>query len=209
MRRMRWIILSLVLGAACGGAGSPNVVGPPTVAWDDMTTPQRREFMAKVVVPTMKPIFQTFDATRFASFGCPTCHGDGAKQQTFKMPNPDIFVLPNDDSSAGFDALFETNPRWMRFMARRVAPAMTKLLDKPAYDSTHPTPTRSGAMAVTRTARHPQLRAADYLIESRPFWKRPACERSARARVSNHSAISVKPSSRAVFAKPGYIVVYS
>ena len=45
--------------------------------------------------------------------------------------------------------------------------------------------------------------------ESRPFWNRPACERSARARVSNHSAISSKPSSRAVFAKPGYICVYS
>ena len=44
---------------------------------------------------------------------------------------------------------------------------------------------------------------------SRPFWKRPACDFSARARVSNHSAISAKPSSRAVFAKPGYICEYS
>ena len=51
--------------------------------------------------------------------------------------------------------------------------------------------------------------AAQSLRPSRPFWKRPACERSARARVSNHSAISSKPSSRAVFAKPGYIWVYS
>src|SRR5690606_14363109 len=42
-----------------------------------------------------------------------------------------------------------------------------------------------------------------YSSPSRPFWKRPAWERSARARVSNHSAISSKPSSRAVLAKPG------
>ncbi len=39
--------------------------------------------------------------------------------------------------------------------------------------------------------------------------KRPACDFSARASVSNHSEISAKPSSRAVFAKPGYIWVYS
>ena len=38
------------------------------------------------------------------------------------------------------------------------------------------------------------------------FSKRPACDFSAFASVSNHSAISAKPSSRAVFAKPGYIV---
>ena len=44
---------------------------------------------------------------------------------------------------------------------------------------------------------------------SSPLVKRPACDFSARASVSNHSAISSKPSSRAVLAKPGYIWVYS
>ena len=44
---------------------------------------------------------------------------------------------------------------------------------------------------------------------SRPCWKRPAWLFSARASVSNHSAISSKPSSRAVLEKPGYIWVYS
>lgn len=46
-------------------------------------------------------------------------------------------------------------------------------------------------------------------MPSRPDWKRPAWLFSARANVSNQSAISAKPSSRAVFAKPGYISVYS
>ena len=41
------------------------------------------------------------------------------------------------------------------------------------------------------------------------FWKRPACDFSALASVSNQSAISAKPSSRAVFAMPGYMSVYS
>jgi hypothetical protein len=44
---------------------------------------------------------------------------------------------------------------------------------------------------------------------SSAFWKRPAWLFSAFASVSNHSAMSEKPSSRAVFAMPGYIVSYS
>src|SRR5690606_34495114 len=44
---------------------------------------------------------------------------------------------------------------------------------------------------------------------SSAFWKRLAWLRSALARVSNQSAISSKPSSRAVFAMPGYMSVYS
>ncbi len=43
----------------------------------------------------------------------------------------------------------------------------------------------------------------------RPSVKRPAWLFSARARVSSQSAMSSKPSSRAVRAKPGYISVYS
>ena len=44
---------------------------------------------------------------------------------------------------------------------------------------------------------------------SSAFWKRLAWERSALARVSNQSATSSKPSSRALFAMPGYMSVYS
>src|SRR5207253_2464495 len=44
---------------------------------------------------------------------------------------------------------------------------------------------------------------------SRAFWKRLAWLRSALASVSNQSAISPKPSSRACLAMPGYMSVYS
>jgi hypothetical protein len=44
---------------------------------------------------------------------------------------------------------------------------------------------------------------------SSAFWKRPACDFSAFANVSNHSAMSAKPSSRAAFAIDGYISLYS
>src|SRR5882757_5219349 len=49
-------------------------------------------------------------------------------------------------------------------------------------------------------------------VQSKPSsarWNRPACDFSALARVSNQSAISSKPSSRAVRAMPGYMSVYS
>ena len=51
--------------------------------------------------------------------------------------------------------------------------------------------------------------AAGQATDARPSVNRPAWLFSARARVSNHSAISSKPSSRAVLAKPGYISEYS
>src|ERR1700736_3353600 len=44
---------------------------------------------------------------------------------------------------------------------------------------------------------------------SSAFWKRPACDFPALASVSNQSAISSKPSWRAVRAMPGYMSVYS
>src|SRR5437763_2535720 len=55
--------------------------------------------------------------------------------------------------------------------------------------------------AALEHGRHPSV--------SSPFWNRPACDFSARASVSNQSAISAKPSSRAVLAMPGYMSVYS
>src|SRR5579883_705728 len=53
------------------------------------------------------------------------------------------------------------------------------------------------------------VRDADQPNSFNALVKRLACERSALARVSNQSAISSKPSSRAVLAMPGYMSVYS
>jgi cytochrome c len=44
-----------------------------------MTFDQKRAYMKTAVVPTMKPIFQAFDAKKFKKVDCVTCHGeDGA-----------------------------------------------------------------------------------------------------------------------------------
>ena len=42
-----------------------KTVGPPEVAWKDMTFAQKKAYMKAAVEPTMKPIFQAFDAKKF------------------------------------------------------------------------------------------------------------------------------------------------
>ena len=38
------------------------MVGPPEVAWKDMSYAQKKAYMKGAVMPAMKPIFQAFDA---------------------------------------------------------------------------------------------------------------------------------------------------
>jgi len=121
-----------LLVAACGGSQHPvepeeqetergqipdDVVGPPNVAWKDLDRSQRKRFMERVVVPTMRPLFAGFDGKRFADFGCKTCHGRG---HDFKMPNPELFALT---------PTVETDkPAFFKFMTSEVKPEMAKLL---------------------------------------------------------------------------------
>jgi hypothetical protein len=72
----------LVMFAPAGaGVAEGKAVGPPEVAWKDMTYKQKRAYMKDAVLPTMKPIFQAFDAKEFKKFDCATCHGkDGVER---------------------------------------------------------------------------------------------------------------------------------
>lgn len=61
--------------------------------WDDMDRGERAAFMAQIVLPRMREVFQAFDPERFADFDCTTCHGKDAKARGFAMPSPDLPVL--------------------------------------------------------------------------------------------------------------------
>src|SRR5689334_179622 len=91
--------------AADAGAPAAKVVGPPEVAWKDMTKDQKMKFMKAVVNPKMKVAFQKFDPKAFEKFGCATCHGKDGKDREFKMPNPKADIHPLPDTPEEFQAL--------------------------------------------------------------------------------------------------------
>lgn len=93
--------------------------------WSTMTTPQRFEFMQKVVVPEMGALFKK--ANPNAEVTCSTCHGKDAQDVMFKMPNglspinvADFPLTESDDPKIAAAA---------QFMQDEVVPAMAGLLE--------------------------------------------------------------------------------
>jgi|tagenome__1003787_1003787.scaffolds.fasta_scaffold19769349_1 hypothetical protein len=122
-----------------------KVVGPPDVAWKDMSKEQRGRYMKAVVTPKMKLVFQDFDPKLFERFNCATCHGKEAKSRAFKMPNPEIHPLP--PTPEAYMAMMKKKPeweRWSKFMGERVAPQMATLLGLPVFDPKKPDPSAFG-----------------------------------------------------------------
>ena len=116
-----------------------KVVGPPEVAWKDMTYAKKKVYMKDAVVPTMKPIFQAFDAKKFKTVNCQTCHGDDGAERKYKMPSNDIHPLPN--TKEAFEAKLKSEPtwpKWTEFMVQKVQPAMGKLLAVAVFDPKKP-----------------------------------------------------------------------
>jgi hypothetical protein len=100
-----------------------------------MNKDQRKAFMKAKVLPTMKPLFAAFDP-EFKDMNCATCHGDGAADGTFDMPNPKLPVLPADQ--AGFMKAVKDHPQVADFMMKTVKPQMAQLLGVQEYDEQHP-----------------------------------------------------------------------
>jgi hypothetical protein len=131
--------------AQAGAPESKKVVGPPEVAWKDMTGEQRGRWMKVMVTPKMKTIFQEFDSKTFAKFDCTSCHGKDPRARKFKMPNADITPLP--PTPAAFQAMMQkkpTWPKWTKFMGEKVEPQMAALLGMPAFDPKKPDPNAFG-----------------------------------------------------------------
>lgn len=113
-----------------------KVVGPPEVAWKDLSGEQKGEYMKKVVMPKMRTLFREFDAEEFPELKCSHCHGQDAKARNFEMPSPDLPELPA--TKEGFDELAREHPKGMEFMARQVKPLMAQLLGMPEFDPANP-----------------------------------------------------------------------
>ena len=145
IRRGVWI---LPLVFACGGGSSappstpapstPSPAGsaadnapPPSGKWNDMNRDQRMAYMKKVVLPKMKETFTAFDPKEFEHVTCLTCHGAGAKDGSFKMPNPD---LPRLSPEGGFKKHMDQKPEITKFMMSKVLPDMAELLHTQPFD---------------------------------------------------------------------------
>jgi len=96
-----------------------------------MTVDQKKEFMKTIVVPKMKTVFQEFDSSRYAELGCKTCHGAGAKEGKFQMPNPG---LPKLNPERGFAKHKKKQAAVTKFMMEHVAPEMAKTLGVEPYN---------------------------------------------------------------------------
>jgi hypothetical protein len=141
-----WAFLSLAgCSTSSGGeavraptaAAKPEPVVPPNAGeWGTWSHDHKLAYMKAEVIEREKAIFASFDPVRFAKLTCKTCHGTGAVDGTFKMPNPDLPKWPGGMDA--FRALKEKDPRMLEFMQKVVVPQTAQLLNVQAFDfATH------------------------------------------------------------------------
>ncbi|HEY6037836.1 MAG TPA: hypothetical protein VIV58_26325 [Kofleriaceae bacterium] len=128
-------------GSAVAMAGSGEGSGSAAWDFDKLSKEEQSDFMKKHVVPTMKPLFQKFDAKHYKDFGCKTCHGKDPKKAKFKMPTPDLPKLDFAALKAG-----KQKPQIAKWMGEVVEPEMAKLLQKPVYNPEKPDPSQFGCL---------------------------------------------------------------
>jgi len=102
-----------------------------TPPWKDRTRSEQKDYMRDVVTPHMAKLFAEFDPTRFANVKCVTCHGDGARTSTFKMPDAKLPKIPR--SAAGMNKLEVKMPAIMKFMRDSVTSQMASLMGVKTY----------------------------------------------------------------------------
>lgn len=114
--------------AAGAKAEAPPATHPEKakIDWAKMSKAERKKYMKTAVLPAAKKMFTAFDPKKFGKVTCQTCHGAGAANGSFKMPNPELPKLPS--TSEGFKELHAKKPEMMNFMAQQVKPQMAALL---------------------------------------------------------------------------------
>ena len=117
--------------AAPAESAEAPAAAPGAVDWKSMDKKARGKYMKDVVLPKMKEVFTAFDK-KYENMQCMTCHGAGATNGSFAMPNPDLPKLPADMSK--FKEWAAKKPAMTEFMVKHVKPEMAKLLNEPEYN---------------------------------------------------------------------------
>ena len=120
--------------APASASAAPAPSGPPGPGeWDKWSHDQKLAYMKSAVLPKMGDLFHGFDAKTFAEPKCVLCHGSGAKDGSFKMPNPELPKL--DLTPAGIKKMHEGKTKAVaEFMAKQVIPTMAQLVGEDPYD---------------------------------------------------------------------------
>ena len=132
-------------GAAPAGTpgAAPAAPAAPAAAakidWENMKFAERKKYMKSTVLPEMKKVFAAYDPKTYSKVTCETCHGKGATEKKFKMPNADLPKLPGPTNRAGFMALAQKKPEAVKFMGTQVKPKMAALLGLPEWTPATPT----------------------------------------------------------------------
>src|SRR5450755_1609024 len=93
--------------------------GPRSGEWQVWSPEQKGAWMKAAVLPRMHDLFAAVDASKYGEMTCKTCHGVGAMEGSFQMPNPGLPKL--DPKPAAFKTLEQANPRMFNFMATLLA----------------------------------------------------------------------------------------
>lgn len=141
----------LVALAACTHEAAPSAPprpqGPPVilaapqhpapvptgkVGWATWSHDQKLEYMKTKVMPAAREMFAQWMPVRFAKMDCETCHGAGARDGTYKMPNPDLPRLVG--GKGGFEEMAAREHDTLKFMQGTLVPDMANLLGYQPFD---------------------------------------------------------------------------
>ena len=126
-------------GSAAPAPAESKPEPPPSPAEDtfiSLSKSEKLDIMKKKVMPAMLAAFKGHDAKKFGKMNCKTCHGHGADDQSFKMPNPD---LPKLDFAALHAGTIDAKTKGMvELMEKAVKPGMAKILGLTEFDPKNP-----------------------------------------------------------------------
>ncbi|MBK7152117.1 MAG: hypothetical protein IPH72_10215 [Sandaracinaceae bacterium] len=137
-RALSWLLLASTCLTGCAAPardGSDTAQVEATARrWSELDHDARMAVMSTEVMPAARRLFQGFDAERYSSVSCGTCHGEAsAARHEYAMPNPDLYPLfPTGTPQQA--AMVQEHPEMVRFMHNHLLPEMQSILGADAYD---------------------------------------------------------------------------
>jgi hypothetical protein len=121
-------------GVQHGSGSARELIGvhSPPQPWDSMSQADQEYWMVGNVMPIHAEMFRGYDAQRYATFECATCHGDDAEERHYEMPSRFLPPLP-EPNTPGWTRMQERNPRGVQFMVEEVTPTIRTQVGQPEF----------------------------------------------------------------------------